>query len=68
MPFILLLAILVGVACVFVNVGSKDKVPVAKLALTMLVVCVAAYFLYPMVAPLVAQLMQMGQHFPNGTR
>ncbi len=65
MPFFLLLAILAGVACVFVNVGSKDKVPVVKIALTMLVVCVAAYFLYPMFAPLVAQLMQMGQHLQS---
>ena len=63
MPFYMLLPILVAVAYLAVNLGSKNKVPVAKIALTIALVCVIAYFAYPLFAPLVNELMQLGTHF-----
>ena len=62
MPFYMLLPILVAVASLAVNLGSKNKVPVAKIALTIAVACITAYFAYPLFAPLVNELMQLGTH------
>jgi hypothetical protein len=62
MPFIVLVAILIGVAYVAINFGSKQKMSLAKIALSMLVVCVIAYLAYPPFASLVNGLMQAGMH------
>ena len=64
MPGIVLVAVLIVCAFVAVNVGSKEKMPFAKVALVMLIVCALAYLASPAFAPLVAWLMQMGQHLP----
>lgn len=62
MLFVLLIAALVGFGYVAVNVGSKEKTPLAKIAVPMVVVCLAAYLAYPYLAPFLAPLLQFSQH------
>ena len=58
----LLIAALTGVGYLAVNVGSKEKVPFTKIAVLMAVVCVAVYFAYPYLAPVLTPLLRLGQH------
>ena len=62
MTLFLVIAALVGVGYLAVNVGSKEKVPFTKIAVPMVVVCLAAYFAYPYFAPVVTQLLRLSHH------
>ena len=64
MPLYLILPLLIAVAYVLVNLGSKQKVPLTKIALTLAVVCVIVYLATPLLAPLVTLLRQLGTHLP----
>ena len=64
MPLSLLLPLLIAVSYGLVNLGSKNKVPLAKIALALAVVCVIVYFAFPLLAPLVNFLMQLRAHLP----
>jgi hypothetical protein len=62
MPLYVLLPMLIAISYVAVNLGSKHKVSLAKIALTLAVMCVIVYFASPLLAPLVNLLMQLGTH------
>ena len=62
MPLSLLLPVLIAISYVAVNLGSKQKVSLAKIALTLAVMCVIVYFASPLLAPLINLLMQLGAH------
>jgi hypothetical protein len=62
MPLYLLLPILIAISYVAVNLGSKRKVSLAKIALTLAILCVIVYFASPLLAPLINLLMQLGTH------
>lgn len=64
MPVYLVLPLLIAFSYVAVNLGSKEKVPLTKIALPLMVVCIIVYFAYPLFAPLVNFLMQLGTHLP----
>jgi len=64
MMFLLLLLLLIGFAYVVVNVGSPSKMSLREMAVPLVLVCVAAYFLYPLFAPLVTWLMHVGSQMP----
>lgn len=59
MPLYLLLPMLIAVSYVLVNLGSKQKVPLSKIALPLVVVCVIVYIASPLLAPLVNLLIQI---------
>jgi hypothetical protein len=62
MPLYLLLLILIAFSYVLVNLGSKQKVPLVKIALPLVIVCAIVYFASPLFAPLVNLLMQLWAH------
>ncbi len=62
MPPYLVLPLLIAISYVLVNLGSKQKVPLAKIALPLVVACVIVYFASPLLAPLVNILMQLWTH------
>ena len=62
MPAYLVLPLLIAFSYVAVTVGSKDKVPLAKIALPLVVVCVVVYLFTTWLAPLVNFLMQFWAH------
>jgi hypothetical protein len=53
MPLYLVLLLLIAFSYVAVNLGSRDKVPLAKIALPLVVVCVVMYLASSLLAPLV---------------
>lgn len=61
MTLLLVLVALVGVGYVAVNIGSKEKTPLAKIAVLMVVVCLATYLAYPYIAPFLMPLIQFSQ-------
>jgi hypothetical protein len=56
------LLLLIAFSYVAINLGSKDKVPLAKIALPLLVVCMVVYLASSWLAPLVNFLMQLWTH------
>jgi hypothetical protein len=58
----LLLLLMIGFAYVAVNVGSQRKMSLRQIAIPLVLLFVAVYILYPLVAPLVTWLMQVGSH------
>ena len=62
MTLLLVIVGLVAVGYVAVNLGSKGKTPLLKIAVSMAVVCLVAYFVYPYFAPLFTHLMQLSPH------
>lgn len=59
MAFVLLL-LMIGFAYVAVNVGSQRKMSLRQIAIPLVLVFVAVYLLYPLFAPFVTWLMQVG--------
>lgn len=62
MPIYILLPLLIAVAYVLVNLSSKDKIPLVKIALPLVVVCVAVYVVTSVFAPLFNTLVQFVTH------
>lgn len=62
MPAYLVLPILIAVLYALVNVGSKHKVPLAKIAPPLVVVCAMVYVASSLLPPLANFLMQLGTH------
>jgi uncharacterized membrane protein len=62
MPLYLVLPLLIAVSYVLVNLGSKDKVPLAKIALPLVIVGVVVYLASSLLAPLINELMQLWTH------
>lgn len=62
MPLYLVLPLLIGISCVAVNFGSRNKVPLVKIALPLLVVCAIVYLASSLLGPLVNELRQLWAH------
>ncbi len=58
----LLLLLMIAFAYVAVNFGSQRKMSLRQIAIPLVLVFVAVYVLYPLFAPLVTWLMQVGSH------
>ena len=56
MPVYLALPLLIALSYVLVNVGSKNKAPLAKVALPLVVVCVVVYLASLLLAPVISFL------------
>lgn len=61
MGFVVLL-LMIGFAYVAVNVGSQSNMSLRQIAIPLVLVFVAVYLLYPLFAPFVVWLMQVGSH------
>ena len=62
MPVYLVLPLLIAMVYAAINVGSKDKVPLAKIALPLVALCVVVGLASSLLAPLVNSLMQFWTH------
>jgi uncharacterized membrane protein len=62
MPVYLVLPLLIAFSYVAINLGSKNKVPLAKIVLPLVAVCVVVYLVSSLLAPVVNSLTQFWLH------